>query len=376
MIAQNPMPSLNQLNLDIVQRRAGRKVLWQPRILCYFDDREFLGQPFPAPYTGLSHADVYRALGCSNRPYFYTDCFRMNWDKAVVNSSRQIDELTREDRMETPVGVLTQVVRKNTSNSGVFPVKWWVETEADLKVLIWLIETAAWTYHPEHYDATWNIWGDLGLPQIIIPRVSIQSLMLDWMGTTAGIYATLDFPDTVDAFFRALDDNHMRMLELVCQSGLFPFVNYGDNIHGGVTPPSLFTKYILPSYERRTDRLHKAGIKCQAHWDGDVKPLLPYAKTSFLDGIEAITPLPQGDVTVAEMKAALGDEVLLLDGLAAVLFEERFPLKDLRAQFDELMEAFAGQLILGISDEISSVGDIHRVRLVSDWVNEWNAKHG
>ena len=34
--------------------------------------------------------------------------------------------------------------------------------------------------------------------------------------------------------------------------------------------------------------------------------------------IEAITPLPQGDVTLAEMKAGLGDEVFLIDGIPEV----------------------------------------------------------
>ncbi len=40
-----------------------------------------------------------------------------------------------------------------------------------------------------------------------------------------------------------------------------------------------------------------------------------------LDGIEAITPQPQGDVTLEEIKEALSDDMFLLDGIPAILFD-------------------------------------------------------
>ncbi len=120
-------------------------------------------------------------------------------------------------------------------------------------------------------------------------------------------------------------------------------------------------------------KLHSAGKFCHAHWDGDTKPLLPFAKETGLDGIEAITPKPQGDVTLEEVKAALGDEMFLIDGLPAVYFDETFSVETLVECTHRLIELFAPKLILGISDEISSTGDIERVRLVKQIVDEYNA---
>ena len=68
-----------------------------------------------------------------------------------------------------------------------------------------------------------------------------------------------------------------------------------------------FERYVLPAYQRRCELLHAAGKFLHAHWDGDCRPLLKYARDTGLDGIEAITPAPQGDVTLEETKAALGD---------------------------------------------------------------------
>jgi len=80
-------------------------------------------------------------------------------------------------------------------------------------------------------------------------------------------------------------------------------------------------------------------------------------------------------VTVEEMKAALGDDIVLIDGIAAILFDESWPEKMLIDQTDQLLNLFAGQLILGISDEMSSTGSIERVKLVGQIVDDWNAAH-
>ena len=83
-------------------------------------------------------------------------------------------------------------------------------------------------------------------------------------------------------------------------------------------------------------------------------------------------PQPQGDVTLAETKAALGD-MFLLDGIPAVYFDHTFSEQELIDCTKKCIDLFAPHLILGISDEISSHGDIERVRLVTKVVDDYNA---
>ncbi len=106
---------------------------------------------------------------------------------------------------------------------------------------------------------------------------------------------------------------------------------------------------------------------------GATDTILPYAKETGLDAIEAVTPKPQGDVTVEEIKAAFGDQVGLVDGIAALLFDEMYPLEMLKQQTEQLIDLFAGKLILGISDEMSSTGNIDRVKYVGEIVDRHNA---
>ena len=93
-----------------------------------------------------------------------------------------------------------------------------------------------------------------------------------------------------------------------------------------------------------------------------------------MHGIEAITPVPQGDVTIEEIKAALGDTVDLIDGIPALLFTEDYSVSQLKETTQKLIDLFAGHLILGISDEMPSNGDIGRIEIVGEIVDNHNAR--
>lgn len=368
--------NLLELNRAVLRGTSNGKIIFQPRILCWIADRKFLGEPLPGGLDGLTDAELYRNLGCSNRIYEYNACFRQVLPENVSTVTREISPIERETVVETPAGKLTSVMQGNTSNPGWFFKKWPVVTEDDLRVQMWLIEHTGWEWDRERYDALFAEWGDIGLPVMFTwPRVTVQNLYHDIMGTEGGVYAMTDYPRTVEKYFTALNECSLRLMDVINASPI-EWVNFGDNLHGGTLSPSLFRKYVLPAYQQRCDRLHKAGKFAFSHWDGDVKPLLPYARDCALDGIEAITPKPQGDVTLEEMKAALGDEVFLVDGIAAVLFENTFPVEALVEQVHRLIDLFAPKLILGISDEMPSRGDIGRVRLVKEIVDEYNRGKG
>jgi hypothetical protein len=193
------------------------------------------------------------------------------------------------------------------------------------------------------------------------------------MGVGNGIYAIYDWPDMVEAYFRALEESHDRLIDVINASPV-DIINYGENIHAGTLSPELFVKYHLPACQHRSERLHAAGKFVHSHWDGDTRPLLKYAQETGLDGIEAITPQPQGDVTLEEMREALGDKMFLLDGIPAIYFDDTFPVDVLIDCTRQLIELFAPRLVLGISDEISSTGDLDRILVVGEIVDEYNAQ--
>lgn len=365
--------NLRQLNVDILHGNSRGRVLWQPRIICWFMDREFSKVDLPAPYTGMNIKELYEALDCSNRIYDYNAGIYREHDKSIKFYSKKIDERRTQDFIETPVGTISQICRSNSSNYGVYQEKWYVENEEDMKVLIYVEENSKWCWNQEGYEKVSSYWGNNGEGSIYFPRTSMQSLFNETTGVEGGIYAIYDYPDVCEEYFKVKHEREMEFCKLLTKTPL-EWINFGDNVHCGTLPPNLFEKYVLPEYQARTEILRAGGKYSFAHWDGDTKTILKYAKETGLNGIEAITPEPQGDVTIEEIKAGLGDEVDLVDGIPAVLFNEMYPVEMLKETTQKIIDMFAGHLILGISDEMSSTGDIDRIKVVGEIVDNHNAK--
>ncbi len=349
------------------------RIIWQPRILCWYDDKMFAGDPLPEPYEGLDQFEIHRRLGCSARLYDFNSCFRCVEHPGVRVTHRDLNETDRETTLHTPVGTQTAVHRASVNSPHPITLKWEVETPEELAVATWREANATWEWDQEQFDAWMEKAGDLGAPTMFMPRMNVQCLYIEKMGVENAVYALFERPDEVEAFFRERDGCHDRLVDVIADCPI-ELINFGENVHAGTLSPDLFVKYHLPECRRRSDRLHEAGKFVCSHWDGDVGPLLPYVRQTGLDAIEAITPKPQGDVTFEQMKEALGDEIMLMDGIPAVYFDETYPVEALVEATHRLIELFAPRLILGISDEISSTGDIERVRIVGEIVDTYNER--
>ncbi len=361
-----------QLHSDVAFGRSSGRIIWQPRIGCWYDDKIFAGEGLPEPYTGLGIHEVYDRLDCSARLYEFNSCFRRVEHPKVHITARSLNETDTEKTIHTPVGEQTVVSRSSPNSTHDIIVKWEVASDDELDVATWREENATWQWDQQQYDSWLAKVGHLGAPTMFMPRMNVQCLYIEKMGVEQAVYALYGQPERVERFFDALEDNHDRLIDVINDSPI-EIINFGENIHSGTLSPELFLKYHLPACQRRCERLHAAGKFVCSHWDGDTGPLLRYAKDTGLDGIEAITPQPQGDVTLEEVREALGDDVLLLDGIPAIYFDDIYPLDVLIECAERIIELFAPRLILGISDEISSTGDIERVKIVRDMVDRYNA---
>jgi hypothetical protein len=359
------------LHLDVAFGHAGGKIIWQPRILAWYSDRLFEGRPLPAPYTGMSLSALYRALDCSNRIYDFGACYRSHEDPEVRIKRRDLDATDYEVIWETPVGEQRAVYRRSNSTSWHRPIKWPVADEAELAVATWREERRTWSWDQAQFDTLAAEWAGLGAPAMFMCRTTVQKLLIEDMGVRGTVLALHRYPAACEKYFEALEVTQNRWVDVINASPI-RIINMGDNIHAATLPPKWFKQYVLPVYQRRAARLHTAGKFVTSHWDGDCKPLLSFAQETTLDGIEAITPLPQGDVTLEETKAALGN-MYLLDGIPAVYFDSTYSEQTLIDCTRRCIELFAPHLILGISDEMSSTGEIERIRLVGQMVDEYNA---
>jgi uroporphyrinogen-III decarboxylase len=243
-----------------------------------------------------------------------------------------------------------------------------IKSAEDFPVYEYLLHNEIWSFDEAAYAENEAQVGCRGVTQFFARRTPLQSLFIDAMGFENAVLFMHDHPDVVDAYIKTQTAADDRMYNLICAHQV-PIFNLGDNIDHHMDSPRIWRKYLAPNYERRCAQLHAAGIHTSIHVDGAMKRLLGELAHSPFESVEACTPLPQGDVTLEEIKAALGERILL-DGIPAIFFLPSFPLEELKACTEEVVRLFHPRLILGVSDEVPPDSDIERVRMVGEWVQE------
>ena len=176
-------------------------------------------------------------------------------------------------------------------------------------------------------------------------------------------------PDNYLLTIARVDDTYDTLYEQLTQCDGVRILNFGENIAEAHLSPPYFEEYMLPWYEKRVGQLHEAGIFCHIHIDGYFKTLIPGIQKLPHDGLEALTPLPQGDVTLDEIAEAVGDKILL-DGIPAVYFLDHHSRDELQTCTETLVNMFGLQLILGVSDELPEAATeegYERLKWVADY---------
>ena len=163
----------------------------------------------------MSEPEIYRDLGCSNRLYFYNDSYRSIDPRGVIRKDVPTDSEHITHVIETPRGTLTEEVRVTPNSWYRIEEKRWIESPDEMRLFTWLLDNSAWEWNQDAYDRVDQEWGRLGAPTMFMPRVNVQDLYINTMGVERGVYAIYEWGDVVTDYFRALHENHMRMIDVI-----------------------------------------------------------------------------------------------------------------------------------------------------------------
>ncbi len=354
--------TFREMNLAIFRGEDPGRVLWQPRLEFWYAVNQKRGT-LPAPLRDASLLDVYDYCHASIR--YFGSGLQSNLDNVQISTHWEDDKRLRRT-WETPVGALTDVLHYDAWNLSAFNTEYKLKAPDDFRVLEYMLQHETWYWNQESHERDLARIGDRGYPQFYYRRSPIQGLFIEHMGFERAIFMLTDYPEVVAHYVEVATAADDAMYDALCRCPV-QILNLGENIDAHMDPPTIWRQHLIPYYRKRTEQLHAANKFVHIHVDGAMKPLLRYLRDCPWDGIEAATPLPQGDVTIEQIKEALGD-LVLLDGVPAIYFLPTFPEDTLMECVRRIVELFHPRLVLGISDEIPPDGDIERVRLVGELV--------
>ena len=122
----------------------------------------------------------------------------------------------------------------------------------------------------------------------------------------------MDNRDEILKLYEAIVANRRKIYPIVAKSPLL-HANYGGNVIPEIIGLETFEKYYVPHYDEAAEIMHKHGKIIGCHFDANCKLISKAVAATDLDYIEAFTPAPDTDMTMAEARQAWPDKVLWLN---------------------------------------------------------------
>jgi hypothetical protein len=238
----------------------------------------------------------------------------------VSHDSRQEgDWVYRETR--TPVGTLRSNARRSPDGNTWFLQEHPLKKQEDYKILLWLEEHYRFEIDLEPVRKHLAGEGAEGLTLFqLLPfgKSAFQQLIEHFCGTEELQYALADFPDTVNALWSVMATNRQRCAELGAQTPCEWFLTWEDSSTQNYSP-SQYRTYIGAEVRGWTGALHAAGKRYVQHACGHVRDLVPLMREDGIDAVESLSPLPTGNLTLAEARTLAGP-LPIIGGIEPVHF--------------------------------------------------------
>ncbi len=134
------------------------------------------------------------------------------------------------------------------------------------------------------------------------PLMAMEDFCIQWM----------DHRDDILRLYEALVEKRRATYVIVAKSPA-QHANYGGNVVPQIIGKESFREYYLPHYNEAAEVMHAHGKLVGCHFDGDNRLISDAIADTDLDYIEAFTPAPDTDMSLAEARAAWPNKILWLN---------------------------------------------------------------
>ena len=213
---------------------------------------------------------------------------------------------------KTPVGEVTQVRRLGGGYGSSLLCEFPIKTPDDYKVMEFIWRDQQYSPAYEGFHATEErVRGD----GVVIGNLGyspLQHMLILYMGPQRFAEDMVDRPDLFFGLYETMTERHREQYEIAADSPAEFFI-YGDNVTCEMVGAERFEKYVASRYNEFAEMLHARGKKLGSHLDGMMVGLKAQVAATKLDFIEAFAPYPDGDLPLAEARAAWSDKVIWIN---------------------------------------------------------------
>jgi len=220
----------------------------------------------------------------------------------------------------------------------------------DYRRLLFLVNDRHYVPAYDAYARAQEAFGDDAIFRAGIAATPLHEIMISWMGVETFAVEWAERQDEILRLYDAMVVKSREIYPLVAASPA-SHANYGGNEVPEVMGLERFEKYCVPLYNEAAEVLHKHGKLIGSHLDGNNKLWAHAVADSALDYVEAFTPAPDTDMSLADALAAWPDKVLWINFPSSLHLASIDVIENATRQM--IRQAAPGnRLIIGITEDI------------------------
>ena len=247
-------------------------------------------------YRLPAHTEGYRSIEVSTR-----------------TRTREGERLTQHT-IHTPVGDVSQTLAPDRSDyrSSEWIVEHYIKKPEDYRVMEYALRDPLYR---EDYavirETSRRVGGD-GLVYVRVAKAPIQEMLYRMMGMERFSIDYHHRRDLFDSLHATMVERYRELYDLAAGAPV-EIILLGDNISSDVVGRERYRDYLMPEYEALSAALGGTGKRLAVHMDGRIASLAADIAESRLDVVEALTPSPMGDFSVADARAAWPGKALWIN---------------------------------------------------------------
>jgi len=267
-------------------------------------------QPAWIPYTVnqefVTDDPVWETLfaaGLCPIPYVSTVREEMSEVERMIEPFTWQGRPGRRVTLQTPVGDISQVEIDG------WVQEYYLKSPADYRVMAYIVRHTRLTLDSTRFETAEREVGNRGLTLVGVGRSPMQTILVDYAGLENFAYHLTEAFTEFYTLAEVLEEQLLERCRLTA-TGPGRYLSLLENFSAESWGAARFRRYHLPVYARMLSILQAAGKRVFPHCDGQLACVAEMLSDTEFAGIESLTEPPEGDMTLAQARAAMPGKIL------------------------------------------------------------------
>jgi hypothetical protein len=270
------------------------------------------------------------------------------------------------ETFHTPVGDISQVWAVGGGYGSRTLRKHLIETEQDYETAEFIVRDEVYTSNDPAYRRADEVIGEDGFVfGGWMPPSPIMVMLWNWLGPMQFAIDSVERADRFERLYQLFLERQVEQYRVAAESSAL-VIHVDENMTADMIGVDRFERYCMPAYQAFADAIHPAGKLLAVHMDGKLAAIRDQIGRSAVDIVEAFTPVPDTDLTLADARKAWGDKIVWMNFPSSVHLRSADEIEAMTKRL--LAEAAPGnRFLLGITEDVPegawdvSMPAIHRI---------------